>query len=101
MVDPPWDFHLAAAMKKGADPRYDVMSMADIKALPVATWRQDAVPGWEPNRTRRVVCATRFHHFRWSRELLAQHIWTHRHKAVRCALQAARWSPVPTANASR
>ncbi len=37
VVDPPWDFrnYSDAGTKKGADPHYDVMSLADIKALPV------------------------------------------------------------------
>jgi len=37
VVDPPWDFenYSDAGTKKGADPHYDVMVLADIKALPV------------------------------------------------------------------
>jgi hypothetical protein len=37
VIDPPWDFenYSAAGTKKGADPHYDVMTLGDIKALPV------------------------------------------------------------------
>ncbi len=46
VVDPPWDFenYSDAGTKKGADPHYDVMSLTDIKALPVGHLaRQDAI----------------------------------------------------------
>jgi len=37
VVDPPWDFenYSKAGTKKGADPHYQVMSLAEIKALPI------------------------------------------------------------------
>jgi N6-adenosine-specific RNA methylase IME4 len=46
VIDPPWDFenYSAAGTRKGADSHYDVMALADIKALPVGHLaRQDAI----------------------------------------------------------
>jgi hypothetical protein len=46
VIDPPWDFvnFTAAGTRKGADPHYDVMALADIKALPVGHLaRRDAI----------------------------------------------------------
>jgi len=46
VVDPPWDFvnRSPAGTRKGADPHYDVMALADIKALPVGDLaRPDAI----------------------------------------------------------
>jgi N6-adenosine-specific RNA methylase IME4 len=46
VVDPPWRFvtHSIAGTRKGADPHYDVMALADIMSLPVGHLaRQDAI----------------------------------------------------------
>jgi N6-adenosine-specific RNA methylase IME4 len=46
VVDPPWDFvnYTDAGTRKSADPHYDVMPLADIKALPIGYLaRQDAI----------------------------------------------------------
>jgi N6-adenosine-specific RNA methylase IME4 len=46
VIDPPWDLenYSAAGTKKGADPHYDVMTLDDIKALPVGHLaRRDAI----------------------------------------------------------
>jgi N6-adenosine-specific RNA methylase IME4 len=46
VVDPPWRFvtYNIAGTKKGPDPHYDVMDLADIIALPVGHLaRQDAI----------------------------------------------------------